>query len=219
MATTISRDDARRFYDRFGARQDRQGFYEDAAIDVLIERGRFTDSRAVFELGCGTGRLAERLLSDHLPGSAHYVATDLSSTMVRIARERLKRFGGRARVHPSDGGFDVPSQGGPFDRFVTTYVLDLLNPADIQAVLATAYAAMPPGGLFCHAGLTVGTGPVSRAASGLWALVHRLKPMLLGGCRPLVLTELIPSDAWRVIHRQVVVSAAIPSEVVIAERR
>lgn len=219
MAPTISRDDARQFYDKFGARQDRQGSYEDAAIDLMIERGGFSDAQAVFELGCGTGRLADRLLSDHLPTSARYVAIDLSTTMVRLARDRLLPFGQRCQVHQGDGAVDFSSYGNPFDRFVTTYVLDLLSPAEIQEVLAGAHSAIGSGGLFCHAGLTEGTSPVARAASALWALVHRVKPILLGGCRPLVLADLIPAEGWRVVHREVVVSAAIPSEVVIAERR
>lgn len=219
MAPTINRDDVRRFYDKFGARQDRQAFYEDAAIDLMIKLGKFSGAQAVFELGCGTGRLAGRLLSDHLPVATRYAATDLSSTMVRLARDRLLPFGQRCQVYPSDGDFDFPSYGGPFDRFVTTYVLDLLSPAEIQDVFTNAHAAMVPGGLFCHAGLTEGVGPASKTTSAFWALIHRFKPILLGGCRPLVLAELVPTDGWRVIHREVVVSAAIPSEVVIAERR
>lgn len=219
MAPTISRDDARQFYDKFGARQDHQGFYENDAIDALIAHGAFSRARSVFELGCGTGRLAERLLSGHLPGSAQYVAGDLSTTMVRLARVRLTPFGQRCQLRQCEGGCDMPSLGGPFDRFVTTYVLDLLSPEDIRGVLAGAHAAMVPGGLFCHAGLTKGAGPISRATSTLWALVHSIRPLLLGGCRPLVLADLIPEDRWRVIHREIVVSTAIPSEVVIAEKR
>ncbi len=219
MVRTISRDDARRFYDRFGAKQDRQEFYEDVAIELMIELGGFSDAQAVFELGCGTGRLAGRLLSDHLPAAARYVATDLSSTMVGLARDRLMRFGQRCQVRLSDGDFDFSSHGGPFDRFVTTYVLDLLSLADIRKVFAEAHAALVPGGLFCHAGLTKGTSAVSRTTSTAWALIHRIKPTLVGGCRPLLLADLFPQDRWRVLHREVVVSAAIPSEIVIAETR
>jgi SAM-dependent methyltransferase len=214
-----SRDEVRQFYDAFGAKQDRQGFYEDAAIDSMIELGGFSDAQAVFELGCGTGRLAARLLSDHLPASARYVGIDLSSTMVDLARKRLAPFAGRCEVHLSDGGFDFSSYGGPFDRVVATYVLDLLSRRDIELVLAEAHEAMSKGGLFCHAGLTRGSGPISRATSGLWTLVHRVKPTLVGGCRPLTLADLMPRERWRVIHREVVVSAAIPSEIVIAAPR
>jgi SAM-dependent methyltransferase len=218
MARTISRDEARRFYDNFGAKQDRQGFYEDEALDRLIELSGFSDAGSVFELGCGTGRLAARLLSDHLPASAHYVGVDLSPTMVRLAAERLAPFGGRCEVHATDGVFELSRYGGPFDRVVSTYVLDLLSLADIQQSLSGARAAMAEGGLFCHAGLTTGTGPVSRTTSALWRLIHRVNPLLVGGCRPMTLADVIPVDQWQLMHREVVVRATIPSEVVILER-
>ena len=53
---TLDLEQARAFYDRFGARQDRQAFYEDA----------FERARGVPEFGCGTGRFAEVLVAERL---------------------------------------------------------------------------------------------------------------------------------------------------------
>jgi SAM-dependent methyltransferase len=219
MTQTISRDEARQFYDKFGAKLDQQGFYEDPALELLIKLGKFSEAESIFELGCGTGRLAARLLSDHLQASAQYVGVDLSATMVRLSKDRLAPFNRRQKVYLSSGEFEVSKYGAPFDRVVTTYVLDLLSMADIQEFLAKAHGAMAPGGLFCHAGLTKGAGPISKITSSLWAMIHRIKPTLVGGCRPLELAALLPEDQWRLIHREVVISATIPSEVVIAEAR
>ena len=58
---------ARRFYDRIGRLQDTQRFYEYPAVRRLVELGSFEASRAVFELGCGSGRLAADLLGSVLP--------------------------------------------------------------------------------------------------------------------------------------------------------
>lgn len=219
MARTITRDEARRFYDKFGARQDHQDFYEAGALDLLIQLGKFSCADNVLEVGCGTGRLAAQLLTDRLPASARYVGIDLSSTMVKLARDRLEPFGARQQVHSSGGEFEFSRYGGPFDRVVSTYVLDLLSPKDIQTCLAAAHAVLAPGGLFCHAGLTRGTGLISKTTSTLWALIHRAKPLLVGGCRPLTLVDFIPQKQWRLIHREVVISATIPSEVVILRKR
>ena len=60
---------SRRFYDRFGRFQDTQRFYEDPAVHRLVELADFERSECVFELGCGTGRLAANLLSSTLPRS------------------------------------------------------------------------------------------------------------------------------------------------------
>ncbi|MBT8139711.1 MAG: class I SAM-dependent methyltransferase [Gammaproteobacteria bacterium] len=219
MLKTLSRDEVIRFYDKFGAKQDQQGFYEDAALNLMIELGRFTEAENVFEFGCGTGKLAERLLSTSLPATAHYAGTDISSTMVRLAKTRLSGFEGRTKVQKSDGGFDVSHLGGAFDRIVCTYVLDLLSPSDIKDCLAGAHAAMNKGGLFCHAGLTKGVGPISKITSSAWTLVHRINPSLVGGCRPLMLNDYLPAQQWERIHREVVVSSWIASEVVILKAR
>lgn len=216
---TLTRTEASRFYDKFGARQDRQGFYEDAALALMIELGKFADAENVFELGCGTGRLAEQLLTSHLPSSAHYVGVDISSTMVRLAKARLAGFEGRVGIHLSAGEFDFSRLGGPFDRIVSTYVFDLLSLADIKKCFAGAHAAMSRGGLLCHAGLTNGTGPISKTTSTIWTMLHRIRPILVGGCRPLTLADHISDSQWELIHREVVVSAGIPSEVVILKAR
>mgnify|MGYP002761226399 FL=1 len=55
---TLSRSDIEAVYDRVGAWQDTQAFYEAPAFDVLVARGWFGDARSVVEVGCGTGTLA-----------------------------------------------------------------------------------------------------------------------------------------------------------------
>lgn len=93
----LSREEIRRFYDRFGSRQDLQRFYETPALeDDLIDHCPWEDARSVLEFGCGTGALAERLLAGHLPGNTRYVGVDISETMCQIARRRLEPFGSRA---------------------------------------------------------------------------------------------------------------------------
>ena len=64
MPRTLTYAEAKKFYDRYGARQDRGAWYEDPAVAFLLEHGAFDTARAVFELGFGTGRLAERLRGD-----------------------------------------------------------------------------------------------------------------------------------------------------------
>lgn len=54
---TLSREEARRVYNRIGKLQDSQAFYEAPAIDLIIDHGHFATAQSVFEFGCGTGRL------------------------------------------------------------------------------------------------------------------------------------------------------------------
>jgi ubiquinone/menaquinone biosynthesis C-methylase UbiE len=215
--SALSPAEAKAFYDRFGARQDGQGFYEDAAIDPLIRAADFASAHRVFELGFGTGKLAHRLLCRELPQDATYAGVDVSSTMLSLARERLARFGSRVELVSTDGSMSFDYPDASFDRFVTTYVLDLLPEREIDHALAEAHRLLRPSGRLCVAGLTKGERLPSSLVSRLWAWVQAGHPAWVGGCRPVRIVELVPGRGFRVLHGEVVTSWAIPSEVLIAE--
>lgn len=213
----LSREQARRFYDRVGRLQDTQRFYERPALAALIDAGGFEQARAVLEFGCGTGRFAASLLA-RLPANGRYVGLDSSTTMVRISRRRLRRFGARATVTQSDGSMGLPFAAGSLDRFVATYVLDLLSPGDARELLAEAHRVLEPGGRLCLASLTHGRAGAARLITTAvsWAVSRR--PALTGGCRPIELLDLL-SGAWTIDHRRVVSAYGVPSELVVARPR
>lgn len=214
MPRTMSRAEARAFYDRFGAKQDLQGFYENPALDALVRHGRFGEARRVMEFGCGTGRLAARLLGDCLPADAEYTAIDASHTMIELTRARLAPWAERVKIVEADTVPEERSRAGGWERFVSTYVLELLSPEDIGRVLARAHEALAPGGRLGLVGLTFGGGALGRTVTGLWRAAHAFRPQWVGGCRPLRLEPYLPEDRWRIEHREVVQSFGIASEVV-----
>jgi ubiquinone/menaquinone biosynthesis C-methylase UbiE len=211
----FSPEDAKRFYDRFGSWQDAQ-FYERAALKYLVARSDFEHARAVFEWGCGTGRFAEFLLKNHLPQDANYMGIDISTTMIRIATHRLVNWSGRARVQRADGTARLSYAKGAFDRFVATYVFDLLSEADIAHVVGEACRLLRPNGKLCVVSSTEGITPVSRAVSSIWKSLYAFDPRLVGGCRPLCVSMLLDRTVWNIEHDRVVCSWGICSEVVVA---
>jgi ubiquinone/menaquinone biosynthesis C-methylase UbiE len=215
---TLSHAEAKRFYDRLGAVQDWQWPFEQPARERMVEHLELDRAAAVFELGCGTGRFARDLLERSLPLDARYLAVDASDTMLALSRRNLARFGGRVEVRASPGElrFDVPD--GSFDRFVSTYVLDLLSEADIAAALAGAHRMLEPGGLLGLVSLTHGDTPNARRIERLWWALHRGDPARTGGCRPLTLLDHLPKERFALRHREVVTRLGISSEVVVAER-
>ena len=213
---TLTREEARRFYDRFGVKQDDQGWYEDVAIAALEKKARFESAASVVELGCGTGRLAAELLEKRLPPQCRYLGLDQSATMCGLAATRLKKFGARVEVRQSDGAPALPLPDGAADRVLTTYVLDLLSAADIATFLADAHRVLSREGLLCAVGLTPGERGISRAVTALWSRIHRKNPEKVGGCRPLRLADHLPAAHWKIEHREVVLAWGIASEVVMA---
>ncbi len=206
-------------YDRVGKKLDSQSFYEDRATNELIRHSDFSCAQSVFEFGCGTGRVAARLLRDHLPETATYRAVDQSTTMVRVARACLEPFGERVEIAQTDG---KPPSGEPpesFDRFVSTFVFDLLSEEDIGLVLEQAHRVLRPSGLLCLASLSTGSTPLSRLSARLWTTVHRLRPSLVLGCRPIELTPFLSGSDWGITHHVQLTPLGLPAEVVVAERR
>ena len=210
---------ARRVYDRIGRFQDTQRFYEDAATRRLVELADLDTGSAVFELGCGTGRLAVKLLTSILPSDARYLGVDVSPVMVRLASQRLTPWDGRATVQLLEPPAVVlPGRDRTFDRFIASYVFDLLSPQDASALIAEAARLLVPGGQLGLVSLTHGPTAISHVISSVWNATALRWPSLVGGCRPIELTDLIASREWAMQHREVVVRFGVPSEVVLVRR-
>jgi SAM-dependent methyltransferase len=87
----------------------------EAAVDLV----RSFESPRVLDVGCGSCRVGEQLIE---AGASEYVGIDFSGPMIDLARQRLTRFGDRARLvtgdfleEPLEGRFDVVVALGLFD--------------------------------------------------------------------------------------------------------
>ncbi len=210
---------ARRVYDRIGRAQDTQRFYEDPATQRLVVPAGLRSASRVYELGCGTGRYAAWLLETQLPEDARYLGVDVSPRMVRLARERLARWGPRAEVRVVDPpALTLPGEAESFDRFVATYVFDLLSSEAARTLIREAHRLVLPGGCLAAVSLTTGVTGLSRLVSRTWGAIASRRPALVGGCRPIELGTRLDAGDWRITHREVVISWGVPSEVLVASR-
>lgn len=215
----LTHEQAQAFYNWMGKKQDWQAFYEAKATHDLIAHSSFETAQAVFELGCGTGAFAERLLTAHVSPEALYTAVESSATMTRLAQARLARFGSRVEVWQTDGSLRFGAASGSSDRFVSIYVADLLSAADIAEMLSEAHRLLRPEGLLCLVSLTPGPTWFSRLVTGLWTGIHRIAPSLVGGCRPLELRTMLPASSFHLEYVHVVTAFGIPSEIIVAKRQ
>lgn len=209
---------AREFYNRFGSKQDEQAWYEDKAINTLIGASRFSEAESIFEYGCGTGRFAEILFTQHLSKNATYFGIDISETMIELATERLSKFTPRVTLQLTEPP-DMPSvENSGVDRFVSTYVLDLLSEADIGKSLVWASRVLRPNGLLCLAGITIGSGLISRMVMSAWRTVFAVNPGWVGGCRPVIIANRLKSTDWEIVFSDVIKSWGVASEVIVARK-
>ncbi len=156
--------------------------------------------------------------------SAHFAtsAGGIGGTCVvrskRSPAARLARFGERVKVLASDGAPTLPFEDALFDRFVSTYVLDLLPKSEISHLLKEAHRVLADDGRLCVAGLSHGPTPVSKAILAIWKAVHKLRPVWVGGCRPIAVVDFLPQRSWEVLYRGITVAWGLASEVVVARK-
>ena len=206
----LTHQQATTFYNRMGAKQDWQAFYEAPATRDLIAHAFFETTQSVFEFGCGTGAFAELVLAHHLPPQARYLAVDSSATMVCLAQARLERFGVRVTVRQTDGSLLFAGGSGSFDRFISNYVLDLLSVLDMMQLLVEAHRLLIADGRLCLVSLTRGSTPLARLVTWSWTGLHALDPRLVGGCRPLELRDYLLGTGFHPDYTQVVTRFGFP---------
>jgi ubiquinone/menaquinone biosynthesis C-methylase UbiE len=160
----LSLNQARSVYNRIGRIQDWQAFYEDATTNRLVANAELAGEQTIFEFGCGTGRLAARLLGA-LPTSVTYLGVDVSPVMINLAARRLTAWAGRAEAVLVDGSLPLPANDGIADRVFSTFVFDLLDADYARAVLGDLRRILTPDGRLCLASLTSGDRPLERVVS------------------------------------------------------
>ncbi|WP_022835443.1 class I SAM-dependent methyltransferase [Salisaeta longa] len=209
---TLDRPALRALYDRVGRWQDTQAFYEEPAKDWLLAHGPWPDAATVVEVGGGTGRFAARLVRQY--PQVRYVGFELSPTMARLTAERLPPA--RATVHVTDGRPPFPRDDASADAVVLNYVLDLLAPAALHAMIREARRLLRPGGALCIASLARTDGGVPGRLCAGWVWLHRRWPALVGGCRPIEAVRYVNCYAWTCVTVQRVCPWGLCSDAIVA---
>jgi ubiquinone/menaquinone biosynthesis C-methylase UbiE len=143
MTTLPTKPSAKaRFWDKIARKYAADPIEDMAGYEGTLARTQalLSPAQRVLEIGCGTGSTALRLA----PSTGQFVATDVSAAMITIAREKL------AAAPQSNLAFEVadadaPAGHGLYDVVLAFNVLHLV--ADLDAALASAAAALAPGGL------------------------------------------------------------------------
>jgi ubiquinone/menaquinone biosynthesis C-methylase UbiE len=133
-----------RFWDRIARKYAASPISDTAGYERTLERTRdyLKPSDSAFEFGCGTGTTAVKLA----PSVEHYVAADISSEMIAIAREKADAAGCRNITFEVSTPNATPWPDGAFDAALGFNILHLI-PARAEA-LANVRRLLKPGGVF-----------------------------------------------------------------------
>lgn len=209
------------FYNLIGSAIDLMAPIEDDARSRLAVLANLTQPGAdlrVLEVGCGTARFARDLITSN--GSvSKYVGVDSSETMAFTAAEALSDFNSAAIVcgdSRTPGTLRQVSQlflGGPPDRVVMNYVLDLMDDSSIDLLIRECQELLEESGgklalcYICNKG-----SPVMSAWNAVWTS----NPSLVGGCRPIDIVTRLETAGWKVEAQDTVEVLGYSSQIILA---
>jgi arsenite methyltransferase len=146
------------FWDNAAEKYSKKPVADPAAFErkIAITQSLMTPSDVVLDIGCGTGSLALRLA----PCCAHVHGLDVSSEMIRIARDKTKAAevtNATFHVGPFGDNFTVFEEGSL--RGICAYSLLHLTD-DLPATLRRIFQLLEPGGFFVSSTVCLGESRV-----------------------------------------------------------
>jgi SAM-dependent methyltransferase len=119
-------------------------------ITTAAEAVAATAPALVLDLGAGTGALSERLLA--LSPDVTVELWDVDDAMLAVARERLARFGHRARLMHRSFDEPLPSCDGIMASLALHHIATISRKTELYA---RAYSALRPGAVLANADVTI----------------------------------------------------------------
>lgn len=185
--------------------------------ECLIETARLRRADSLLEIGAGRGPVAARLLAGRVY-PPRIVLTEASDRLHAHLSARFARYKGIVEVLFVNRPPPLPLPSGTFQRFVSCFVLDIMDPNSRQAYLDEAYHLLEDGQLFCALTVTDGISPFSRLVMSCGKALASLSPWLVLGARYESVVPSLSDDRWYIEARETLVSGGCASELVVARK-
>ena len=92
----------------------------------------------------------------------------------------------------------LPFDRAGFDILFNLYMLDLLLEEDVPGVLREFARVLKPGGRL----IVLSMAEQARLVNAIWMGLYRCSPVMVGGCRPLPLAEMLAAGGWKIGQRE-----------------
>jgi ubiquinone/menaquinone biosynthesis C-methylase UbiE len=165
------------------------------AVTRAAERALEGGPASVLEVGAGPGQGLALL------GGAgrQVVGVDLARRMVSLARGRLATTGEQAALTRATV-LALPFRSRRFDAVVANALLDLLSEQEQPLALDELTRVLAPGGRLVLGVMTLPNYFVKQA----WMTAYRIRPELVGCCRPIELDVHLRTRPLRVLRDETV---------------
>ncbi len=184
---------------------------------LALDQARIQPGEKVLEVAVGPGltflELARRVGKD----TALY-GMDLSTGMLELTDQRL-RANGFSKFELKEGSASqIPFESSAFDVLYNGYMLDLIPEADMPGILGEFERVLRPGGRL----VLLNMSKPDREMVIFREKLYRLLPpslvlYLMGGCRPVLMEELVRKAGFSNVQRTFIGGKA-PSEIILATK-
>jgi len=198
------------------------------SLRAALELAAVRNGERILEIAVGPGTVFVSLAQANPDGVT--IGIDLTPGMLDRTCRRLQHASLRKPALCRCDALRLPFPDESFDLVFASYFLDLLSAEDIEIAVGEMRRVLRPSGrlvvtyLLCSAGRgnsdgkNAGNGHGNKCFDRLWNALYFLAPVLLGGCRPISLSDHFPSAGFPIAERRRITERAIPAEVILARR-
>ncbi len=195
-----------RFYDIWG------NLTETRARDRALEIAGIKNGQNILEVAVGTGLAFYEIVKRNPEGTN--IGIDISDGMLQKARKQLSRLPEAGYALKLGSAFDLQGADARFDLIMNNYMFDLISFDEMDIVLKEFKRVLKKDGKLVLVNMTVG----EKFGSGIYDLMYRVSPKMMGGCRGIRLTDKLSQHGFRVKLREYYQQLLFPSEVILAQK-
>ena len=185
---------------------------ESRAENRALELAEIKDGQNILEVAVGTGLAFYEIVKKNPNGTN--IGIDISKGMLKRAGKRLSKLTGQNYELKIGSAFNIEEEDERFELLMNNYMFDLIAYDQMDAVLEEFKRVLQKGGKLVLVNMTIG----ERFGSGIYNLIYRLSPKLLGGCRAVRLSDKLREHGFEVKLREYHQQLLFPSEVILARK-
>ena len=173
---------------------------------------------SVLEVAVGPGRMLLEILK-RVDNANSVQGVDLSPKMIEQARRLVTAAGHNNFEFREADARQLPFADDTFDVVYNSYMLDLIPLADLPVVLVEFRRVLKPGGRL----VLVNLSKANSDHRSWWEMAYKMLPSSLetyifGGCRPVLMQELVERAGFGEVRREFV-HQLLATEIVTAKKQ
>ncbi len=184
---------------------------------MALEKAQIQPKENVLEVAVGPGLTLLEIARRVGKGTTVY-GMDISTGMLQLTEQRLRSNGFSLFELKEGTAQNIPFADNRFDLLYNGYMLDLIPEGEMPGILAEFKRVLRPGGRMVLLNMSKPDGQAVIFREKLYrVLPPGIVLYLMGGCRPVLMEELVKKAGFSEVQRTYIAGKA-PSEIVVADK-